>query len=362
MQIVEMLTYIHSLNIGHLNINPEVFMIDSKNNIKLCDFKFGVIYKEKEKITTSYKQLENMFSCPEIHIRKPFLPVLADVWSSGVVLYHVLTGETPFNNINNLQLTKSIIKAEYFIPENTSQEFIELFNNLLDYREDKRFRLDDIYNSAIFKAKNIIKPNPPLGYSVPVVKEVLNFCKNNYNIKPVVAEKNLTEGDINKTTSIYKQVINNIRKDKKDFGMKDYTDESNLIKQNAESYMKQQEENKTKNEQEEAKILTNQKNILKALENVKVKYLLFKKNKEIAIQNAEKNKIAQNSQRQSRFPTYFSKQTENLKRKRNSVFMLEPRAFVGLKKANSNVRNPKRRSTLKKLMISLKFWRKMKCS
>ena len=357
MQIVELLTYVHSLNIAHLNINPDVFMIDSKNTIKLCDFKYGVIYKEKEKITVTYKQLENMFSCPEIHIRKPFIPVLADVWSSGVVLYHALTGDTPFNNINNLQLTKSIIKAEYFIPENTSKEFIELFNNLLDYREDKRFRLDDIYNSEIFKAKNIIKPVPPLGYSIPIIKEVLNFCKNNYNIKPVVAEKNLSECDINKTTSIYKQVINNIRKDKKDFGMKDYKDEDNLIKQNAESYLKQQEDNKTKNEQEEAKILTNQRNILKALENVKVKYLLHKKNKEVAqAQMAEKNKNDQNAQnaqnsqkRQSRFPKFFTKQTENLKKKRNSVFLLDPGAFGGLKKANSNVRNKKRRSTLRKI-------------
>ena len=353
MQIVELLTYIHSLNIAHLNINPDVFMIDSKNTIKLCDFKYGVLYKENEKISVSNKQLENMFSCPEIHIRKPFIPVLADVWSSGVVLYHAFTGETPFNNINNLQLTKSIIKAEYFIPENTSKEFIDLFNNLLDYREDKRFRLDDIYNSSIFKAKNIIKPQPPLGYSIPVIKEVLNFCKNNYNIKPVVAEKNLNEYDINKTTSIYKQVINNIRKDKKDFGMKDYKDEDNLIKKEAESCLKQQEENKTKNEQEEAKILTNQKNILKALENVKVKYLLHKKNKEIAIQNAEKNKNDQNAQntqkRQGRFPKFFSKQTENLKKKRNSVFLLEPSAFGGLKKANSNIKRPKRRSTLRKI-------------
>lgn len=158
----------------------------------------------------------------------------------------------------------------------------------------------------------------------------MNFCKNNYNIKPVVAEKNLSECDINKTTSIYKQVINNIRKDKKDFGMKDYKDEDNLIKQNAESYLKQQEDNKTKNEQEEAKILTNQRNILKALENVKVKYLLHKKNKEVAqAQMAEKNKNDQNAQnaqnsqkRQSRFPKFFTKQTENLKRKEILFFCL----------------------------------------
>jgi hypothetical protein len=38
-----------------------------------------------------------------------------------------------------------------------------------------------------------------------------------------------------------------------------------------------------------------------------------------------------------------------LKKKRNSVILLEPRAFGGLKKANSNIRNPKRRSTLRKV-------------
>ena len=174
-QIVEMLMYIHSLNICHLNINPDVFLIDSKNNIKLYDFKYGVLYKENEKIVNQNKELENMFSCPEIHIRKPFVPMLADVWSSGVVLYYILTGEFPFNNINNLQLIKSIIKSEYFIPENISKSFLDLFSNLLDYREDKRFKLEEIYETEIFKSKNIQKPSLPLGYNIPAIKEVLNM-------------------------------------------------------------------------------------------------------------------------------------------------------------------------------------------
>ena len=78
--------------------------------------------------------------------------------------------EIEINNNNIIDVKKINEESNIIINENTSKEFIDLFNNLLDYREDKRFRLDDIYNSAIFKAKNIIKPQPPLGYSIPVIK------------------------------------------------------------------------------------------------------------------------------------------------------------------------------------------------
>ena len=299
-----------------------------------------------------------MFSCPEIHIRKPFVPMLADVWSSGVVLYYILTGEFPFNNINNLQLIKSIIKSEYFIPENISKSFLDLFSNLLDYREDKRFKLEEIYETEIFKSKNIQKPSLPLGYNIPAIKEVLNMCKINYDIKPIMTEKNLKEFTFDRFSSLYKQVINHIRKDKKDFGMKENKDEENLLKQNLEQYITQQGDNANKNKEKEAKILNNQRAILKGLENVKVKYLLYKKNKEVAAtKTAEKNKNDQNNnntnntnnsnsinnntkkKQNKRFPRFFTdKNIISNAKKRNSVCFIQPKEFGNLstKKVNSS--------------------------
>jgi serine/threonine protein kinase len=326
-QIVDILLYTHSLNICLLNIKPDIFMIDNKNNIKLCDLKYGTLYKDNEKIENSNKELENIFACPEVHIRKPFIPELADTYSSGVVLYYILTGEHPFNDINDLQLIKSILKSEYILREGINNDFLDLFDNLLDYREDKRYKLKNIYESKLFKSKNINMPIAPLGYSSPIIKDIMNLCKINYGIKPIVVEKNIKENNLDKHTSLYKQVINNIRKEKKDFGMIDSNDGDNFLKTNLDFYLTQQKENKTKNKEKENKFLENQKNILKSIENVKVKYLLYKKNKEVEEQkakNAEKNQ----NLRQNRFKKFSLSKNINPNIRKRKVSLLLTISFL----------------------------------
>ena len=339
-QIIEILLYTHNLNICLLNIKPDIFLIDNKNNIKLCDLKYATLYKANEKLENTNKELENIFACPEIHIRKPFLPELADTWSSGVFLYYILTGEHPFNDINDLQLIKSILKSEYILREGINKDFLDLFDNLLDYREDKRYKLKNIYESNLFKSKNINMPIAPFGNNVPIIKDIMNLCKINYGLKPIAAEKNLKEYNLDKQTSLYKQVINNMRNNKKDFEITDCNDGDSLLKINLDSYITEQKENKTKNKEKENKFLENQKNILKSIENVKVKYLLYKKNKEVEEEKAKKAEQAQNAKRPNRFQKYFnSKSLMQNARKRNSVCFIQPKEFGKFQKRPSILKN-----------------------
>lgn len=95
-EILSTLMYLKEMYLCNLNINSHNILIDSNNNIKICDFKFGHFYSPKEK--SKSKLIGDHFSaCPELHSKKSYNPELADMWSSGILLYQLVTGTLPLS-------------------------------------------------------------------------------------------------------------------------------------------------------------------------------------------------------------------------------------------------------------------------
>ena len=80
-------------------------MIDLNNNIKICDFGVGKQVHEGEILTDQCGT--PAYIAPEILENKGYEGPPVDVWSSGVVLYSMLSGTVPFksNNLHDLQNT-----------------------------------------------------------------------------------------------------------------------------------------------------------------------------------------------------------------------------------------------------------------
>ena len=116
-QIIGVIIYFHEMNIAHLNINPENILIDMNNNIKLCDFKYSLFYSSNEKIKCENIGDHN-YLCPELFYNKTCFPEFADIWSSGVLLYLLIVGQLPFKGINNFDIQKKIMGAEFSFPLN----------------------------------------------------------------------------------------------------------------------------------------------------------------------------------------------------------------------------------------------------
>jgi serine/threonine protein kinase len=157
LQIIKGIKYIHSKNIVHRDIKLENILIDVNNNIKICDFGIGKILSGKDE--KLYDQCGTpMYMAPEILLstkEKGYNAFPVDLWSAGIALYIMLSGNLPFiikpidtsnseNRSTNFALQYSIINNEPKEIENISDDARDLLCKLLNKNPKKRIKCEDV--------------------------------------------------------------------------------------------------------------------------------------------------------------------------------------------------------------------------
>jgi serine kinase len=94
-RILESLHYLHSMGIAHRDLKLENILITEKRYPKLSDFSYAIIVDEKNLLSQTFCGSLPYFS-PEIMQRKPYNPLISDVWSLGVCFYVMLNDGLPF--------------------------------------------------------------------------------------------------------------------------------------------------------------------------------------------------------------------------------------------------------------------------
>ena len=91
-QLLDGLSYMHSLKFAHLNIQPSNILVDEYSRIKLSGFENAGSYPSNT--STNFKG-SNEFMSPEIANHQPFDPFQADVWEAAVTIYYIICGFVP---------------------------------------------------------------------------------------------------------------------------------------------------------------------------------------------------------------------------------------------------------------------------
>ncbi|OVE80395.1 hypothetical protein BVY01_00410, partial [bacterium I07] len=133
-QICERLDKAHKADIIHRDIKPENILIDTDGRVRILDFGLARM-KGVSKLTKESSTLGTVkYMSPE-QLRGEEVDHRTDIWSLGVVMYEMLTGEVPFKGEYEQAVAYSIINEE---PSDLPYKFNDTVRRCLSKRIDQR--------------------------------------------------------------------------------------------------------------------------------------------------------------------------------------------------------------------------------
>ena len=154
-QIFEAVNYLHKNNIAHLDIKLENILINKNLEIKLIDFGFG-IYDPKKKLNNFFGGTPNYMS-PEIVLKRPYISILSDIWSLGVLVFKLFCNDYPFKGLTEKDLYNSIKKGKYSIKFYVKFDIKKIINSMLVLEPNKRLSCEQLLKNPWFKENKKMK-------------------------------------------------------------------------------------------------------------------------------------------------------------------------------------------------------------
>lgn len=149
-QMMGAVAYCHGQNICHRDLKPEnLLFLNSSDESPLCVIDFGLSkifgsakdHKMTTKVGTAY------YVSPEV--LSGDYDEKCDIWSSGVILYILLSGDPPFNGANDNEIYRRIQQKKFSFPspqwDKISEEAKDLIKHMLcDPKE--RYSAQEVLN------------------------------------------------------------------------------------------------------------------------------------------------------------------------------------------------------------------------
>ena len=239
-QVMGAIEYCHNQGIAHRDLKPENLLYlkegpEENNPLKIIDFGLSQDLNIKKilssKVGTAY------YVSPEILQGK--YSEKCDVWSAGVILYVLLSGEPPFNGPSDSVIYSKIKQFKFAFPEkkwhSISNEAKDLLSKML-VPEAERLSASQIMNHPWF---NLVKDN-----KIPLEKINLDGCnffkeyKESNRLKKIVLlyiASKLQEDEILDLNELFKAF------DKDNNGQIDYKEfEQGLMKLSSKALKKEE--------------------------------------------------------------------------------------------------------------------------
>jgi branched-chain amino acid transport system substrate-binding protein len=117
LELCDALTRAHHLNIIHRDLKPENVLLAADGTPKLTDFGVARLISEGTRLTSTGAQVGTPFyMSPEAWEGKP-LDAQTDIWSLGIMLYEMLSGQVPFSGDTIVAVMNKVLNAP--LPELT---------------------------------------------------------------------------------------------------------------------------------------------------------------------------------------------------------------------------------------------------
>ncbi|XP_061351387.1 CBL-interacting serine/threonine-protein kinase 8-like isoform X3 [Gastrolobium bilobum] len=153
-QLIDGVDYCHSKGVYHRDLKPENLLLDSEGNIKISDFGLSALPEQGVSILRTTCGTPN-YVAPEVLSHKGYNGAVADVWSCGVILYVLLAGYLPFDELDLTTLYSKIEKAEFSCPPWFPVGAKSLIHRILDPNPETRITIEQIRNDEWFQRGHV---------------------------------------------------------------------------------------------------------------------------------------------------------------------------------------------------------------
>ena len=175
-QLINALFYLHSQNISHRDVKIDNMLLDRNKDLKLVDFGLSTKYTDDTLLDQPCGTV--VYAAPEVLDGNEYHGMLADVWSSGIVLFGMASGYLPFCDQDDEVNKKHVLEGKIDLPDFFSPMLKDLLSHMLDINPITRYTLQDIREHPWFNMNdaNLI-PGIIIGYNlIPVDENILNLC------------------------------------------------------------------------------------------------------------------------------------------------------------------------------------------
>jgi len=151
-QITEGLSKAHKAEIVHRDIKPENILIDKDGRVKILDFGLAKL-RGVSNLTQETSTLgTGKYMSPE-QAKGEDVDNRTDIWSLGIILYEMLTGQPPFKGDYEQAVIYSILNEDTEPLTNVPQEIIKTTNKCLAKQSEDRYQSMDGLTEDLLKLK-----------------------------------------------------------------------------------------------------------------------------------------------------------------------------------------------------------------
>ncbi|KAK8654980.1 hypothetical protein V6N13_107573 [Hibiscus sabdariffa] len=157
-QLIDAVAHCHSKGVYHRDLKPENLLLDSSGNLKVSDFGLSALPLQGGGLLHTTCGTPN-YVAPEVLGNEGYDGAAADVWSCGVILFVIMAGYLPFDEIDLPTLYKKISAAQFSCPFWFSPGAKSLIQKILDPNPKTRIQIEGIQKDPWFRKHYVpVKP------------------------------------------------------------------------------------------------------------------------------------------------------------------------------------------------------------
>ena len=148
-QLVNAVSYLQKMKIAHRDLKPENILLTEDFIVKIGDFGLSKYYNNKN-VRMSTICGSPCYSAPEMLRGNRYKPYPIDVWGIGIILYCMVCGALPFEDIKEDDLIRKVIQCDYNCPYYVNQNVRALFKRIFCSNPNERITMEEIKMNSVY--------------------------------------------------------------------------------------------------------------------------------------------------------------------------------------------------------------------